>query len=232
DLAGRYQCRAVSLDMSLPDMVGWAVLSQLKQERMTRHIPVQVLAADDEHHHARAFGAFAHLQKPLSREALARNLEELLAFSRRGKRCLLIVEPPRGGIARAIDDKDVATDKCGSANDGLSLLRERQYDCVAVHQALKDLSGLDFLERALNEPCALETPSLRYAPDGLDEEPRERVRGLAQSLILREVQSPVRLLDGSALFLHRNVADLAPDKQDMLHELYESDEVLAGKKVL
>src|SRR5205814_7708574 len=43
DLAKQYQPTAVSLDVFLPDMLGWNVLSQLKQSPLTRHIPVQIV---------------------------------------------------------------------------------------------------------------------------------------------------------------------------------------------
>ena len=55
---------------------------------------------------------------------------------------------------------------------------------------------------------------------------------MAKSIVLKGVQSPERLLDETALFLHRVVADLPPAKQRMLESLHQSDEALTGKKVL
>jgi CheY-like chemotaxis protein len=55
---------------------------------------------------------------------------------------------------------------------------------------------------------------------------------MAKSIVLKGVQSPERLLDETALFLHRVVADLPPAKQRMLESLNQSDEALVGKKVL
>ena len=50
--------------------------------------------------------------------------------------------------------------------------------------------------------------------------------------MLKGVRSPERLLDETALFLHRVVGDLPPEKQEMIHSLHESDEALRGRKVL
>ena len=51
DLAKQYQPTAVSLDVFLPDMLGWTVLSQLKQNPLTRHIPVQIITLDEDRQH-------------------------------------------------------------------------------------------------------------------------------------------------------------------------------------
>jgi CheY-like chemotaxis protein len=65
-LAREYHPSAVSLDVFLPDMLGWTVLSHLKQDPATRHIPVQMLTLDDDRHHGLARG------KPTTSAGLAR----------------------------------------------------------------------------------------------------------------------------------------------------------------
>ena len=55
---------AISLDIFLPDMLGWTVLDQLKQDPSTRHIPVQILTVEEERQHGLERGAFAFMNKP------------------------------------------------------------------------------------------------------------------------------------------------------------------------
>ena len=55
---------------------------------------------------------------------------------------------------------------------------------------------------------------------------------VAKSVVLKDVQSPERLFDETALFLHRVVADLPEAKRKMLERLHGSNEVLRGRKVL
>ena len=69
-LAREFHPTAVSLDVFLPDMLGWTVLNHLKQDPATRHIPVQMLTLDEDRHHGLARGAFAFVTKPTSREGL------------------------------------------------------------------------------------------------------------------------------------------------------------------
>jgi CheY-like chemotaxis protein len=66
----------------------------------------------------------------------------------------------------------------------------------------------------------------------LSPEEDARLRSLARSVVVKGVESPERLLDETALFLHRIVADLPPEKRKMLDRLHRSDEALVGKKVL
>ena len=66
----------------------------------------------------------------------------------------------------------------------------------------------------------------------LSPEEDARLHTLARSVVVKGVESPERLLDETALFLHRVVADLPAEKQKMLDRLHRSDEALVGKKVL
>src|SRR6201997_3399 len=70
ELAKQYQPSAVSLDVFLPDMLGWSVLSQLKQNPLTRHIPVQIITLDEDKHHGLARGAFSFVTKPTTTEGV------------------------------------------------------------------------------------------------------------------------------------------------------------------
>ena len=76
-LATDYNPTAISLDIHLPDILGWSVLSQLKHNPLTRHIPVQVVTLDDDRHHGLARGAFSFLVKPLKASDLKSAMERI-----------------------------------------------------------------------------------------------------------------------------------------------------------
>ena len=79
-LAREFRPSAVSLDVFLPDMLGWTVLSQLKQDPMTRHIPVQIVTLDEDRQHGLARGAFGFVTKPSSREGLEEVMSRIGEF--------------------------------------------------------------------------------------------------------------------------------------------------------
>jgi CheY-like chemotaxis protein len=66
----------------------------------------------------------------------------------------------------------------------------------------------------------------------LSEDETAHLKHMAKSIVLKDVQSPERLLDETALFLHRVVTDLPVEKQAMLERLHGGKEVLRGQKVL
>ncbi len=69
-LAREFHPTAISLDVFLPDMLGWTVLNHLKQDPATRHIPVQMLTLDEDRHHGLSRGAFSFVTKPTTPEGL------------------------------------------------------------------------------------------------------------------------------------------------------------------
>ena len=91
-LAREFHPTAVSLDVFLPDMLGWTVLNHLKQDPATRHIPVQMLTLDEDRHHGLARGAFAFVTKPTSPEELESALSRIKDYARPRRKRLLIVE--------------------------------------------------------------------------------------------------------------------------------------------
>ena len=92
DLAKQYQPTAVSLDVFLPDMLGWTVLSQLKQNPLTRHIPVQIVTLDEDRQHGLARGAFSFVTKPTTPEGIAGRAAQDQGFAQPRRKRLLVVE--------------------------------------------------------------------------------------------------------------------------------------------
>jgi CheY-like chemotaxis protein len=94
------------------------------------------------------------------------------------------------------------------------------------------MSGFELLEQIHTEPQLAEVPVVVYTGKELNEPEQQRLKTLAKSIVLKDVQSPERLLDETALFLHRVVADLPENMQKVLQGLHGSNEVLRGRKVL
>jgi len=97
---------------------------------------------------------------------------------------------------------------------------------------LPDMSGFEVLERLRDTPSLAELPVVVFTGKELTSEEDARLRTLARSVVVKGVESPERLLDETALFLHRVIADLPPQKQRMLERLHNSDDALINKKVL
>ncbi len=111
-------------------------------------------------------------------------------------------------------------------------MHDRSFDCAVLDLRLPDISGFELLARIEGEPALRELPIVVFTGKELTVEEETQLHKIAKSIIIKGVQSPERLLDETALFLHRVVTDLPPAKQRMLERLHNTDEALANKKVL
>jgi CheY-like chemotaxis protein len=122
DLAKQYQPTAVSLDVFLPDMLGWTVLSQLKQNPLTRHIPVQIITLDEDRQHGLARGAFSFVTKPTSPAGVEAALTRIKEYAQPRRKRLLVVEDDRAeqmSIAELLGHDDIEIVPAGTGAEAV-----------------------------------------------------------------------------------------------------------------
>jgi len=234
-LAREFHPTAVSLDVFLPDMLGWTVLNHLKQDPSTRHIPVQMLTLDEDRHHGLTRGAFSFVTKPTTPEGLEAALNRIKEYATPRRKRLLVVEDNPAeqlsiGELLGHDDIDISVATTGS--EALASVAQSSFDCVVLDLRLPDMSGFDVLERLRDTPSLNDLPVVVFTGKELSPDEDARLHTLARSVVVKGVESPERLLDETALFLHRVVGNLPPEKQKLLDRLHRSDDALVGKKVL
>jgi CheY-like chemotaxis protein len=235
DLAKQFQPTAVSLDVFLPDMLGWTVLSQLKQNPLTRHIPVQIITLDEDRQHALARGAFSFVSKPTTTEGVDAALTRIKEYASPRRKRLLVVEDNEAeqlSIRELLGYDDIEIVSTGTGEEALSILRDQPCDCVVLDLRLPDMTGFDVLERIREDASLSEVPVVVFTGRELSAEEDAQLHTMARSIVVKGVESPERLLDETALFLHRIVTELPQEKQRMLDRLTSSDEDLVGQKVL
>jgi HAMP domain-containing protein/CheY-like chemotaxis protein/signal transduction histidine kinase len=235
DLAKQYQPAAVSLDVFLPDMLGWTVLSQLKHNPLTRHIPVQIITLDEDRQHALARGAFSFVNKPTTTEGVSAALSQIRDYARPRRKRLLIVEDNKAeqlSIRELLHHDDIEIVAADTGAGALSELRENPCDCVVLDLRLPDMSGFEVLEQIRNDEELSGVPVVVFTGRELSAEEDAELHTMARSIVVKGVESPERLLDETSLFLHRVITELPIEKQRMLERLNSSDEDLVGKTAL
>ena len=235
DLALQYKPVAMSLDVFLPDMLGWNVLSQFKRTLETRHIPVQVLTMDEDRQQGLSRGAFSYLSKPTTTEGLSAALARINDYVQPRRKKLLIAEDDEGerlSIATLLDHPDVEITAVASGEEALERLRTERHDCMVLDLRLPDMSGFDVLDTVQTDPALVDLPVVVFTGRDLTAEEEARLHSMARSIVVKGAASPERLFDETSLFLHHAAAALAPEKQRMLERLHGSDEVLSGRTVL
>ena len=234
-LARDHQPTAISLDIFLPDMLGWTVLSQLKQDASTRHIPVQIVTLDEDRSHGLARGAFAFVQKPATAEGLEGAFARIKDYASPRRKRLLVVEDneaERTSVVELLRHEDIEIMAVDTGAAALARLRADPADCVVLDLRLPDMSGFEVLEQIRDDANLREVPVVVFTGRELSADEDARLHSMARSVVVKGVESPERLFDETALFLHRVVAALPIAKQEMLRRLHISDEDLVNRTVL
>ena len=235
ELARELRPSAVSLDVFLPDMLGWTVLSHLKQDAALRHIPVQIVTLDENRQHGLARGAFSFVSKPATTDGLVAAIEKLKEYTTPRRRRMLVVEDDqleRETIRELLAHDDIDLETAGTGAEALQKLKTSRFDCMVLDLRLPDISGFEVLTRLRDDGGLPDLPVVVFTGRELTPEQENQLRELARKVVLKGVESPERLLDETSIFLHRVVSDLPPHKQRMLERLHRSDEDLHGRKVL
>jgi HAMP domain-containing protein/CheY-like chemotaxis protein/signal transduction histidine kinase len=234
-LARDFQPTAVSLDVFLPDMLGWTVLSQLKQNALTRHIPVQIVTLDEDRQHGLARGAICFVTKPASTESIEAALSRIKDYAVPRRKRLLVIEDNAAeqlSITALLEHDDIEIATAGTGAEGLDLLNEQRFDCVVLDLRLPDMSGFEVLEALRGDGSLSDLPVIVFTGRELSAEEDAQLHTMARSIVVKGVESPERLLDETSLFLHRVVTELPADKQQMIERLHRSDEDLVGRVAL
>ncbi|MFM0736153.1 response regulator [Paraburkholderia xenovorans] len=226
---------AVLLDVGLPDRSGLTVLEWLKNDPLTRHIPIHIVSATDHADKALHLGAIGYTLKPTARstmEAAIRRLEARL--QQRLKRVLVIEDdtPMRESIRALLQSENTEIVAVATLAEALDYLSKITFDCVVTDLALPDGTGYDLLERLAANTAHAALPVIVYTGRMLSDEEEHRLRRYSKSIIIKGAKSPERLLDEVTLFLHSVESSLAPEQQRMLRTVRQRDNAFEGRTIL
>jgi CheY-like chemotaxis protein/signal transduction histidine kinase/CHASE3 domain sensor protein len=233
-LARKHLPGAILLDLHLPGMDGWAVLNALKEDTTTRHIPVHIISVEAASTEALNRGAIGQATKPIAPSALEEAFRKLTDISAGNPGSVLVVEDDdkvRERTVSLISGGNSIVDEASSGEEALAALRTKHYDCVVLDLSLPDMDGSEVLSRLEAEGVTLPPVIIHTARDLTNEE-EFKLRKQAESIVIKDVRSPERLLDEVSLFLHRVVSKMPEKKRQIIRDLHDTDALLRDKKVL
>ena len=234
-LARDYLPSAILLDIDLPQIDGFTVLDRLKRDPGTRHIPVHVMSSQRERERALRQGAISFITKPVGRDALHEEFTRIQKFLLGGKRSLLVVDDEqmqRDAIVALIGDAGLHIVAVDTGAAALEALAGAHFDCMVLDLTLPDISGFELLDRIGKNPTLRDLPIVIYTAKELNRKEVTKLKRYAKTIVVKDARSPERLLDETALFLHRAHASLPAAQRQMLDEIHAADGGLAGRKVL
>jgi CheY-like chemotaxis protein len=233
-MAYKFNPSAITLDIRLPDRDGWTILDRLKHDPRTRHIPVHVMTIEEQRRRALRYGAVRHWQKPMTNEDVSTAFDQMTEFSKRGPRKLLLVEDDevqRMSVVELIGNGDVYTTAVETGQEALKKLAAEPFDCMVLDLKLPDMTGFELIDK-LQQDGRSDLPIIVYTGKELTRKEETQLKRVAASIIIKQADSPERLLAETALFLHRVEANLPEPKRRMLEHVKRKDPVLADRKVL
>jgi signal transduction histidine kinase/CheY-like chemotaxis protein len=233
-LARRHNLSGIVLDLGLPNLEGWKALDMLKHDHALRHIPVQVLAEADDGRYALELGAIAFASPAGGIERAPAIVEQIVAFVEQPKRRLLIVEDNELQLSALVellggDDIEIATATTGKEAMGLA---RGGFDCIVLDLGLPDIPGAELITQLRSGMDGRQVPIIVYTGMVLSPTEERQIRRLSETVIVKDARSPERLLDETALYLHRQIANLRPGQRDVLLQVEKSDALLEGKSIL
>ncbi len=224
-LAKRFRPDAITLDIGLPDMDGFALLDLLKRNPETRHIPVHIISADEQTKLGLGLGAVGVTGKPAEPDTLLATLQRVKAYRERTK-TLIAIEPESlsNGVAAIIDGSGIKVEREAEVPDDID---SDDADCIVVN--LQNSSEVP-IEDLVADVQALDLPFVLFVPRDMTEDEKAFFQKSRLSRG-RWARTAAELQDAVALILHRAYESLPTDAQDVLRQLRQSDPVLAGKKI-
>jgi CheY-like chemotaxis protein len=226
---------AITLDLKLPDMDGWAVLDLLKRNPETRHIPVSIISVEDKIHKCLQMGALQAVHKPAARDALQEVLAKMRKVVEYEMRRVIVVdgdEEERSSIVEALRAEGVEISVYSEGKQALDALRKSRFDCMVLGPTLGDMTALDLVKKIVHSKTAPDLPLVMYQAGGVDGSDQGRLGKVAEVVVLKSAPTLEAVLEETTLFLHQTVDDLPDDKRQLLVEGYKATPELAGKKVL
>ncbi|HEY5040097.1 MAG TPA: response regulator, partial [bacterium] len=232
-MAKEFPPSAVTLDIQLPDIDGWKILANFKNDLAMRHVPVEIISADEDWTRALKQGAVGFLSKPVSKEGLKKAFEDIHKCLESRTRNVLLVsvnKDQRKKLKEMLETKEVKVHAVPGSREALPLLKDGNLDCVALE--LPDPDGFRVLQAIHANPQCCHLPTIVYITSDLTKKEEEELRRAAKVCVIKEAKSPERLMDEVSLFLHQAVAKLPEAKRNSIEQMHQSNAILVDRKVL
>ncbi|MDF2448563.1 MAG: baeS7 [Bacteroidota bacterium] len=235
ELAAKYNPCAIILDIDLPGMDGNQVLSELKANPAIRHIPVHIISVNERSMNSIKNGAIEYLMKPIEKNDLDEAFRRIESFVNRKMKNLLIIEDDansRLAVKKLIGNGDVKCFEAGTAREAIALFKEHHFDCIVLDLGLPDMDGFTLIHTFEKLTGHKVPPVIIYTGRELTKEENYELQKCSESIIIKGVKSEERLLDETALFLHRTIRNLPDAKQKIINNLYDKEIVFQSKRIL
>ncbi|MBO9732965.1 MAG: response regulator [Chitinophaga sp.] len=234
ELARIYKPIGILLDIQLPIKDGWQVMEELKNDPQTRPIPVHIMSSMEVKKESLLKGAVDFISKPVDMESMQLIFEKMeFVLQRSTKKVLILEENAKHAKALAyfLSNYEVSSEISDNVADGVSLLQQKDVDCVILDMGIPDAKAYEALEMVKEIKGLENLPIIIFTGKSLSKSEEQRIRQYADSIVVKTAHSYQRMLDEVSLFLHL-VSENAPTAAGGNGKMGMLNEVLKDKTVL
>ena len=187
EMARTHQPDLVTLDLQMPDLDGWEVLSRLKADPEVKHIPVVIASIAANEGRERLFGAVDLLTKPIERADLLRVMWRQLVNQH--ERRVLVVDDDveiQALLATGLDEDGIDVHCVGNGEEALRHLRRDMPAAVLLDLRMPVMDGFQFLERMRESRYHKGLPVIVITIKRLTPEEEDKLADMASAVVIKD----------------------------------------------
>lgn len=219
-LAKELKPDAITLDIDLPDISGFDVLSSLKSDDTTSDIPIHVISKIPESYTWLTQGAATFINKPLTADKLTQSIKKIETQISSSVQSILVVEDDKiqlEALVEAISKKDLKVVGVATYRETLQELRTKAYDCLVLDLLLPDCDAKNVIAD-IRQEFGEKMPIIVYTGRDLTSSEELEIRKYADDIIIKGGKSIEKLIDEISIFLHKLEGDFPSDVKNILAE--------------
>ncbi|MEA2084355.1 MAG: response regulator [Thermodesulfobacteriota bacterium] len=230
-----HEPNAILLDIELPGINGWAVMTRLKDNPRTRHIPVHVISGAERDPDAMKMGVVNWVTKPVKPELLDKifdSLDQMILKST--KELLIVVNDPliEQSISECIGNGDIKITFSSTVEEAYNAVLTGKFDCMILEFETMGHEGEELLDRMHNTGTDRHLPIIVFTERKFTENEKAVIFKYSITTVIKCADSVHKLINATTLFLHRVEADLPPEQQEIIRSMRDQKAIFMNKKIL
>jgi CheY-like chemotaxis protein/signal transduction histidine kinase/methyl-accepting chemotaxis protein len=234
DLAKRIKPDAILLDINLPDISGWDILKRIREDENLRLVNVHVMSAYDKELKKNSDENQEYLPKPVTLEMLDKAFANISTTTDKSIETILIVEDnemENKAVSELLLAHNIKSLSAYSAEEAEKILEKNKIDCIILDLNLPGMNGFEWMQKIRSKKAMSEIPIIIFSGKDLSAEEEMKIKKFANTIVIKNEYSYIRLLDEVQLFLNK-VNQKLPYGEDFRMKLHIPEEVMKNKKVL
>ena len=234
-LAVKYKPYAILLDIGLANNSGVRVVDKLQNLEYTKNIPIHIISwKEDKNSYDKMKNLVWHIKKPYNLEELYNLFDKIETSLSNDSKKLLIVDEDKSQsnmIYNNLNERGFKITTLESGLDAYKLLKDEQFDCMILDLNLKDMNGIDLVNK-LKEENLVNFPILIYTEGNITQEEEDKLNKYTESIIIKGNNSIDRLLDEMSLFFHSVDSNIDNKNFENIKFSEEKENLLNNKNIL